>query len=271
MNTGAGTQPSLDRLVEVIALLRRHCPWMAELTHASLVEYLVEECYELVDTIEDAVGPSDGVSVRHAGRGAAREEFRGELGDVLLQVVLHAQLQREQGGFDLTDVIDGLTRKMIRRNAHIFAADGSLRDSFPSDVGSIMATWHRAKRAERPGHTDPFIGIPRHLPALALAAKTLGRAGRFQSTAAQATGFQDGLPETGQPQNEDELGELLLAVVGRSTAAGLDPERALRTAVRRLQENLRETAGRSAGDTDGHGPGVSTTLGMTPPSVPEKP
>lgn len=239
-------QHPLDRLVEVVAQLREHCPWMAELTHASLVEYLVEECYELVDALDDA--SSSAASLDLAAN------LGGELGDVLLQVVLHAQLQREHGRFDLTDVIDGLTRKMVRRNPHVFAPDGTLRQSFPSSIESIVETWHQVKRAEEPGRVDPFHGIPTHLPALALAAKTLRRAA-------------DPLPEPAaalagaEPQTEAELGEQLLEVVQRAIASGLDPERALRSAALRFQERSRTSLPE---DMKGAATDVSTRLGSNP-------
>lgn len=245
-----GGQHPLDRLVEVVAQLREHCPWMAELTHASLVEYLVEECYELVDAL-DAASDGDG-----AASAASARDLRGELGDVLLQVVLHAQLRREQGTFDLTDVIDGLTRKMVRRNPHVFAPDGSLRRNFPSSIESIVQTWHEVKRAEEPGRVDPFHGIPRHLPALALAAKTLRRAA--DPTLQEVTVLQGWEPKT-----EAELGALLISVVQRSTAAGLDPELALRSAVLSLQEHSRTSLPE---DTNGAAPDVSTRLGANPPT-----
>ncbi|MCB8799097.1 nucleoside triphosphate pyrophosphohydrolase, partial [Escherichia coli] len=83
-----------DRLVAVIAALREHCPWMAALSHESLIEYLIEETYEVVEAVETGLPP---------------DELRGELGDVLLQVVLHARLAEEQGQFGIADVVEGLT------------------------------------------------------------------------------------------------------------------------------------------------------------------
>lgn len=255
----AGTQHPLDRLVAVVAQLREHCPWMAQLTHSSLVEYLVEECYELVDVLDELSGtPAAGTPEAVAAAGGTVSELRGELGDVLLQVVLHAQLQREQGHFVLDDVVTSLTEKMIRRNPHVFAADGSLRDSFPATTDSIVETWQQVKRAEEPRREDPFHGIPRQLPALALAAKTLRRS-------------PGGLPELTTPlpgpapQTEAELGELLLALVQQSTAAGLDPELALRSAVLRLQARSRTL---HPEDMIGASPDVSTRLEPTPVLTP---
>lgn len=246
---------SLERLLEVIGQLREHCPWMGALTHESLAEYLVEECYELLEALEGTAGA---------------DELRSELGDVLLQVVLHARLQEEQGSFAMDDVIDGLTGKMIRRNAHIFTPDGGLRDEFPASVEEIEAAWHSIKRQEQPADTHPFASIPQGLPALASAAKTLKRAlreagsapepaavvvrsegsarasGSVASGSVPASGAVAGsgfVPASGSvegsgsvPASEEELGEVLLAVVGRAVDAGLDPERALRLAVRRYQE-----------------------------------
>lgn len=211
---------SLERLLEVIRQLREHCPWMGALTHESLAEYLVEECYELLDALE---GP------------AGSDELRSELGDVLLQVVLHARLQEERGSFAMAEVIDGLTDKMIRRNAHVFTADGGLREVFPASVEEIEAAWHSIKRREQPAASTPFASIPQGLPALAQAAKTLKRAKRDGAIRREPTGVVVRAGEAGTA-SEEELGELLLAVVGQAVDAGLDPERALRVAVRKYQD-----------------------------------
>lgn len=220
---------SVERLVQVIADLRAHCPWMGALTHTRLVEYLVEECYELVDAIE-AVGAQPPPA-------GSLDELRNELGDVLLQVVLHAQLQSERGGFGLTEVADGLTAKMIRRNPHVFRADGSLHKDFPATVEEIVTTWHAVKRREKPDRATRYDGIPHHLPALALAAKTVQRAGAAE-------------PAGPSPMSEEELGTRLFAVVRVAAGQGLDPERALRTAVRRFQAG--HSAGITADVTDGN-------------------
>lgn len=203
---------SVDRLVEVIALLRGHCPWMAALTHESLVEYLVEESYELVEAIE-------------GGRG---DDIKGELGDVLLQVVLHARLAEEAGRFSFDDVASGLAEKMVRRNPHVFRPDGSLQDSFPATVEEIELRWHEVKKSERSGEDSPFLGLPASLPALALARKSLDRARRAGLRMPEPAG----VPE---PADEAALGELLLGLSVQAQALGLDAERALRDAVRRFQ------------------------------------
>ena len=229
---------AVERLVEVVALLRRHCPWTAALDHAALLEYLVEETYELYEVLDD-------LSRVEAPERALLDELRGELGDVLFQVVLHAQLRAEAGSFGLAEVAEGLTDKLVRRNPHVFAADGSMRaatpaagrDTVPPSVDGIVAAWQAVKAQERPARTSPFDGIPHHLPALAFAAKTLGRAGESRAG------------ENGQEQShgtvagsEAELGQELLALVRRALGAGLDPERALRRAVLDYQRDARDGA-----------------------------
>jgi NTP pyrophosphatase (non-canonical NTP hydrolase) len=234
---------AVDRLVEVVAALREHCLWTAALTHEGLVEYLVEESYELVETIE-----------RHR----PDDELRGELADVLLQVVLHARIASERGAFDLEGIARTLTEKMIRRNTHVFAADGTLRESFPDSIEEIVRSWDAAKRAERPERTDPFAGLPRHLPALVFADKALGRGERWLALengaegpdAPDTPGGAASLDGAAAPEgdcgsaarglaafaSEEELGEHLLGIVRAARSGGLDAERALRAAVLRHTE-----------------------------------
>jgi uncharacterized protein YabN with tetrapyrrole methylase and pyrophosphatase domain len=219
--------PEVQQLVGVIAALREHCPWMGALTHESLVEYLLEEAYEVAETIETGGGDA---------------ELKAELGDVLLQVVLHARLAEERGAFGLDAVASGLSAKMIRRNPHVFRPDGSLQDSFPATVAEIVRTWDAVKRSEKPLRSekahpaDALAGIPAALPALARAQKLLDRAERAGLPARPAPG-----PRARElaPGTEEELGELLLGIVADARADGLDAERALRAALRRFQDSQR--------------------------------
>jgi XTP/dITP diphosphohydrolase len=205
----------VERLVTVVAQLREHCPWMGALTHRSLVEYLLEESFEVAETIET---------------GADDAELQGELGDVLLQVVLHARLAQERGSFTFDEVATGLTAKMVRRNPHVFRPDGSLQKSFPATVGEIVQKWDAVKKAERPERRGPFEGIPHALPALAKAQKALDRAARAGSVTEPVVS-----PAAETIETEEELGDLLLAVVVSARRKGFDAERALRGAVRRYQ------------------------------------
>ena len=207
-------------LVALIAALGEHCPWMGALTHESLVEYLLEEAYEVAETIETGAGDA---------------ELQSELGDVLLQVVLHARLAEERGAFDLDDVARVLKAKMIRRNPHVFRPDGSLQDSFPATVEEIVLKWDAVKKAEMPERGHVFDGVPAALPALARAQKLLDRAERAGMAAAAgqtAAGTAVDLPAA-----EEELGDLLFGIVAAARAGGLDAERALRGALRRFQDS----------------------------------
>ena len=208
------------RLAEVIAALRQRCPWTGALTHQSLLEYLIEEAYEVAEAVEAGhTGPQDA------------DELAGELGDVLLQVLLHARLQEERGHFGIGDVVDSLTAKMIRRNPHVFAADGSLHPHPEQDPAEIERVWDAVKKQEKPERSSPFEGIPAALPALLLAAKTQDRA-RRAGIAVPAAATQ---PETGPRwKDQDELGDHLFDVVRQAQAQGLDAEAALRAAVRRF-------------------------------------
>ena len=233
------------RLLGIIASLREHCPWTAQLTHASLTEYLLEESYELIEAIE----------------GGDTSELAGELGDVLFQVAVHARLAEESGLFDFADVARGLSEKMIRRNPHVFRPDGSLQDTFPASIAEIVQSWDAVKRDERAqlrgdggtgdggaaaagavavpdgaARADAFAGIPA-LPALALAQKTLDRAERAGLSLGESPTDTGAARHSGGPaMTEAELGDLLFDVVRTARAQGLDAERALRHAVRAFQD-----------------------------------
>jgi XTP/dITP diphosphohydrolase len=232
-----------DRLVWVVARLREHCPWTRRLTHDALTEYLVEEAYEAVEVIES--GPSGDWGPETVANGTY-ERLRLELGDVLFQVVLHAAIATDAGGFDLDGAAEAITAKMIRRNPHVFHADGTLRD--PEDlaaatIADIERNWERIKRAERGAGTGStsgaaFADLPAALPALAAAAKVVDRAARQPV---------DPLPDPGPPPSgpgpdpladEDGLGAELFRIVQLARAAGLDPERALRRHLTTVRADL---------------------------------
>ena len=225
-------QPSpsaFDELVATVARLRAAggCPWDAEQTHASLVQYLTEETHELIEAIES--GSSD--------------DLLEELGDVLYQVVFHASIAAETPGegFDIQDVAARMTRKMVGRHPHVF---GDTTAEKTTD--EVIAGWDDVKAAEKPHRTSVLDGIPQGMPALALADKVLGRAQKI------------GLLETDAPallpiDSEAELGPILLAIVSAAKAQGLDSERALRTALRDLQDEIR-SAERESADADGSDP-----------------
>lgn len=216
---------ALDDLVEVVARLRRPggCPWDAEQTHESLVTYLVEEAYELVDAIEtgDVAG------------------MREELGDVLYQVLFHADIAAVEEGFDIRDVARDVAAKMRSRHPHVFG------DAQVSTVDDVVASWDALKRAEKSERESALDGIPPGLPALALAQKTLQRARKGGLVPPPR-------PDASAPSTEGDLGSALLAMVEQASAHGLDAERALRLAVREREASLRahEREPRVAGDAE---------------------
>lgn len=183
-------------------------PWKREQTHASLARYLLEEAYEAYDAIE----AND------------LEALREELGDVLLQVILHARMAQEADPpWSIDDVAAGLAEKMVRRNPHVF---GGVE---VADVEEITANWERIKREEKSGRSV-LDGVALSQPALSLAAKILSRARRagIDVPVAPSPGVAR-VPSAGDGDaSEESLGELLFAVVAEATARGLDPEAALR-------------------------------------------
>ncbi|MFT4124004.1 MAG: MazG family protein [Microbacteriaceae bacterium] len=209
--------PRLDELIATLERLRAPggCPWDAEQTHASLVRYLVEETFELVEAIE-------------AG---SRDDLVEELGDVLYQVLFHADIAAHDAaeGFTIEDVAERTTAKMVGRHPHVFgtAEAGGAED--------VVALWDEVKRAEKPERTSVLDGIPPGMPALALADKVVGRAERVGAAPVAAA----------VPATEPELGAALLAIVAGARVAGFDPERALRSAIRAMAEEVREREARA--------------------------
>jgi XTP/dITP diphosphohydrolase len=202
------THPKLEELIAVLERLRAPggCAWDREQTHESLVQYLLEETYELMDAIE-------------TGDDA---ELIEELGDVLYQVVFHADIAAEAGRFTLEDVAAQMTRKMIGRHPHVFG------DVVADTADAVIANWEVLKKVEKPDRTSVLDGIPDRMPSLLLAAKLIGRAERVGLALASAE----------IPATEAELGDELLAMVVAARAAGLDPERALRNALRALKQHI---------------------------------
>jgi len=219
--TEATQHPKLEELIAVLEKLRAPggCAWDAEQTHESLVKYLVEESYELVDAIE---------------RGD-RDEMIEELGDVLYQVVFHADIAAHTPGeeFTLEDVAANMTAKMIGRHPHVFG-DSAQKDALNIQSGSdVSGMWDELKKADKGHRTSVLDGIPQSMPALALADKVLGKAEKIGILDADA-------PAALALSNETELGGVLLAIVTSARANGLDAERALRTVLRELQDEIRD-------------------------------
>jgi XTP/dITP diphosphohydrolase len=196
------------------------CPWDAEQTHESLLQYLLEETYELIDAVESG----------------NRDEVLEELGDVLYQVIFHSDLASSGTlgePFDLEDVASHMEHKMRSRHPHVFGTEEELA-MFAAQTGDeVMQNWDAHKKKEKPGRTSVMDGVPKQLPALARANKVIGKA--------EKAGILSPLTQPAVPMtNEEDLGRLLLAVVASARSLKLDPERALREATRALEQEVRE-------------------------------
>jgi XTP/dITP diphosphohydrolase len=213
------TEPT-EPVAEFVAVMRRlraECPWKQEQTHRSLARFLLEETHETLEAIDAGNETGDWAHLRE------------ELGDLLLQVVFHAVIAEETGQFDLDDVARDITAKMRRRNPHVFGPRPSSsgergtrepRIETPRDAAAVTELWERAKAAEKQrDRVDE--GLPPGLPALLYADKVLDRLAR------------DGRAAVTDP-TADAIGDRLLALVAEAREAGVDPEQALRDAVRRL-------------------------------------
>ena len=219
-------EPLLE-LIRVMSTLRSPggCPWDAEQTHRSLVEYLIEESYEAVEAIE----LDDRVALRE------------ELGDVLLQVVFHSRIAEEsaEAPFSIDDVAQGIVDKLLSRHPHVFGDDTA------DSAAHVESTWQAMKAVEK-GRESVTDGVPDALPALLLAAKLTRRARH---------GGLDVPVATEQARNEaqvaldslgdDEFGGYLLALVEAADKRGVDAEAALRVAVREQRARIRTAEGLS--------------------------
>lgn len=224
-----------DDLVQIMARLRRSCPWDREQTHASLVRYLIEETYEVVDAIE---GTDDG-------------ELCEELGDLLFQVVFHAQLATERGKFSIADVIDALSNKMVRRHPHVFG------DVAVESVAEVWQNWDQLKAQEASSalRTSKLDGIPGGMPALQRGQKMQEKAARVGFDWAELRDITDKLAEElrefaeahaaagplahEDPHVREELGDVLFTVVNLARALRIDAEGAMRDANAKFDRRFR--------------------------------
>jgi ATP diphosphatase len=202
--------PRIDRLLELMARLRdpkTGCPWDLAQGFATIAPYTIEEAYEVDDAIRREAWP----------------ELCDELGDLLLQVVFHAQIAREAGLFDFDDVVEAISEKLVRRHPNVFG------DARVDSAAEQARAWDAHKAAEREARgVDALDAVPRALPALMQAAKLARRAER-----AGLPGAVDGKA----PGEADEaaLGDALFDLARRAARSGLDPEAALRASCERFR------------------------------------
>jgi len=215
------------QLVGIMATLRspRGCPWDREQTHASLRPHLLEEAYEALEALDSG----------------DLERLRDELGDLLFQVAIHAQLAHEEGAFDMADVARRLGEKLIRRHPHVF-------EGVAIEGGDLLAQWERIKREERADAPESgkdgqsvLGGVPKDLPALFAAERLQERAARVRLVP----------PRIELPVDVDDpefLGELLFDLVGAAREQGFDAEAALREANERFMKHVARVEARARTD-----------------------
>jgi ATP diphosphatase len=225
---------NIKKLLEVMRKLRdpeTGCPWDVEQTFATIAPYTIEEAYEVADAI-------------------AREDthdLKGELGDLLLQVVFHAQMAAEAGHFDFDDVVGSICEKMIRRHPHVFGTDEERAN------GKVDGSWEEIKELERASteDTSALAGVAKALPSLKRAQKLGKRAGRVGFDWPDRRGvnakIHEELDELEQAVGirdadciEEEFGDLLFAVVNLARHLDIDPEKALTGANAKFERRFRD-------------------------------
>jgi tetrapyrrole methylase family protein/MazG family protein len=218
----ASAHHSWDDLIEIMSRLRSSCPWDREQTHRTLVPYLIEETYEVVEAIEQ----NDEAALCE------------ELGDLLLQIVFHSQLGSETGRFTVADVVDALSNKMVRRHPHVFG------DTVIEDVDAQWKNWEKLKAQEATGQKrkSRLDGIPKHLGALQRGQRMQEKASRVGFDWPAARDILDKLHEElteladarrekqDDPHVREELGDVFFTLVNLARAMGIDAETAMREA-----------------------------------------
>jgi tetrapyrrole methylase family protein/MazG family protein len=228
---------SFAEVVELMARLRAPggCPWDREQTHRTLRTYLLEETYEVLDAIERD----------------DPEALKDELGDLLLQVVFHAQMAKEQGRFGIDEVLAGLHEKLVRRHPHVFG------EGKAETAQQVVHNWEALKARERVSNGSALEGVSEHLPALLEAYQLTRKAAQVGFDWEKAEDVLEKLDEeVGEVRKEmaaddrerveSELGDLLFVVVNLARKLGVDPEVALRRASRKFAERFRQVEGELA-------------------------
>ena len=223
---------NLSDLRKIMEILRAPggCPWDREQTHESIRSNMIEEAYEVIDAIDRC--DQDGL--------------REELGDVLMQVVFHARMEEEKGGFNFDDVVDGVCKKLVYRHPHVFGNVNA------SSTEQVLRNWDALKKAEKSQKTvtESMVSLPKGLPALIKSAKVQQKAARVGFDWPDVTGalekVEEELSELKQaiaqnnPQAcEEELGDLLFSAVNVSRFLHIDAEQSLSAAARKFVDRFR--------------------------------
>lgn len=216
---------NIEKLIKTVEKLRAPdgCPWDREQTHSTLKRYLIEETYEAIDAI-DSNDP---------------KLIMEELGDVLLQVVLHAQIASETNSFNINDIAKCINEKMISRHPHVFG------DTVVKNAEEVLVNWEALKKKEKPERKDIFDGIPNSLPALLKAYKVSKKVAKegfeWESESDLWTAFEKELKEfkdttksEDKNRQTEELGDLLFMIVNIARWYKIDPEETLNTGTKKF-------------------------------------
>ena len=236
---------NLIRLKEIVARLRAPdgCPWDREQTHSTLRSSLIEECHEVIDAIER----SDDANLRE------------ELGDLLLQVVMHAQLADERGAFTLEEIATTVSEKMVRRHPHVFG------DKLAADSDAVLKQWEKIKREEKGGNAGVLDGVATSLPALLRGQTLQKKAARvgfdwpdiepvYEKLAEEIGEIREAVESKEQASIEAEIGDLLFSAVNLARKLGVDAETALAGANKRFLARFRhieQTLGAEGREVEG--------------------
>lgn len=221
---------NFQKLLDIMAALRAEngCPWDKEQTRESLKPFLVEETYEVIEAIDEK----------------APSKIKEELGDLLFQIIFHAQLAKEQGEFDMDDVINTISTKMIGRHPHVF---GTAKFETPEQV---LKQWEERKREEGKGRESILEGVPKELPSLLKAHRIQSRAARvgfdwkrvedvLGKLEEELAEFRKALESKDQARIEDELGDVFFSLVNIARFVGVNPEDALRKTISKFISRFR--------------------------------
>jgi tetrapyrrole methylase family protein/MazG family protein len=223
----------LVRFHQLARTLREQCPWDQEQTHATLIPFLLEETYEVVDALQ-ALDPDEPLT---------DDDLIEELGDLLYQIEFHATIAEQEGRFTMADVARGVHDKLVRRHPHVFPPDSGVVEV--ADSGEVISNWEAIKQAEK-GRTSIFEGIARSQPGLAYAHEVQRKAskvgfdwpsveGAWPKIAEEADELRAAATAGDQAGIDDELGDLLFAVVNVARHLRVDPELALRAATAKFR------------------------------------
>ena len=221
---------NLKKLIDIMSALRgdKGCPWDKEQTGDSLKPFLLEETYEVLEALDE--GDS--------------EKIKEELGDLLFQIIFHCQLAKEKNEFDISDVIDEISRKMLNRHPHVFG-----KTKFKSRE-HFRKYWEEEKKREGKKRESILEGVPKALPALLRAHKLQKKAARvgfdwkktedvFEKMNEELEEFRKALKNKKQPEIEDELGDVFFMLVNISRFVGVNPEDALRKTISKFISRFR--------------------------------